>query len=86
MTQIAVKLPDGLVRELDDLVAQGLFASRSSAVRRAVEIIVSAQREAAIADAYASGYRQVPESDSEMAEAHRLATKAIDDEPWTKWW
>jgi Arc/MetJ-type ribon-helix-helix transcriptional regulator len=86
MTQIAVKLPDGLVRELDELVAQGLFSSRSSAVRRAVETIVSARRRDAIADAYANGYRQAPESERELAEARRLATQAIDDEPWQKWW
>jgi Arc/MetJ-type ribon-helix-helix transcriptional regulator len=86
MTQIAVKLPDGLVRELDELVAQGLFSSRSSAVRRAVEIIVAGQRRDALEEAYANGYRKVPESESELAEATRLATQAIDNEPWEKWW
>jgi len=86
MTQIAVKLPDGLLRELDALVAQGHFASRSSAVRRAVEIVVSGQRRDALDDAYAKGYREVPESENELAEAKRLATQAIDDEPWEKWW
>lgn len=86
MTQIAVKLPDGLLRELDELVAQGRFSSRSSAVRRAVEIIVSGQRRDALEEAYASGYREIPESESELAAAKRLATQAIDDEPWEKWW
>ncbi|MEA2826099.1 MAG: hypothetical protein QOG43_538 [Actinomycetota bacterium] len=86
MTQIAVKLPDGLVRELDELVAQGLFASRSSAVRRAVEMIVSGQHRAALEEVYANGYRRLPESESELAEARRLAMLAINDEPWDKWW
>ena len=86
MTQIAVKLPDGLVRELDELVAHGRFSSRSAAVRRAVELIVYGQRRDAIEEAYASGYRQTPESEREMAGATRLATQAIDDEPWDKWW
>lgn len=86
MTQIAVKLPDRLVRELDELVAQGRFPSRSSAVRRGVELVVSGQRRDAIEEAYANGYRQVPESESELAEANRLARRAIDDEPWDKWW
>jgi Arc/MetJ-type ribon-helix-helix transcriptional regulator len=86
MTQIAVKLPDGLVRELDELVAQGLFASRSSAVRRAVEMIVSGQHRAALEEVYADGYRRIPESESELAEARRLAMLAINDEPWDKWW
>ena len=86
MTQIAVKLPDGLVRELDALVAQGLFANRSSAVRRAIEMIVSGQHRAAVEEMYSDGYRRVPESESELAEARRLATLAINDEPWDKWW
>ena len=86
MTQIAVKLPDGLVRELDELVAQGLYPSRSAAVRKAVEMILDGQRRAGIEEAYASGYRQAPESEGELVEAKRLATLAIDDEPWPKWW
>ena len=86
MTQIAVKLPDALVRELDQLVAQGLFPSRSSAVRRAIEAIVAGQRRDSHERAYADGYRRVPESESELAEAKRLAKQAIDDEPWDKWW
>lgn len=86
MTQIAVKLPDALVHELDELVAQGHFPSRSSAVRRAVEAIVAGQRRDALELAYADGYRQAPESETELAEAKRLAKQAIDDEPWEKWW
>ncbi len=86
MTQIAVKLPDGLVRQLDDLVKQGHFSSRSSAVRRAVELIVAGQRREALEEAYVSGYRRAPESEGELAEARRLATQAIEDEPWERWW
>jgi Arc/MetJ-type ribon-helix-helix transcriptional regulator len=86
MTQIAVKLPDALVREVDDLVAQGLFASRSSAVRRALEAVVAGQRREAMERAYAEGYRRVPESEREMSEATRLAEQTINDEPWERWW
>jgi Arc/MetJ-type ribon-helix-helix transcriptional regulator len=86
MTQIAVKLPDRLVQELDDLVAQGVFPNRSSAVRRAVEAIVAITRRDALERAYAEGYRRLPESESELAAARRLAVQAIDDEPWDKWW
>ena len=38
--QIAVKLPDRLVDELDALVADGAFASRSDAVRHGIEALV----------------------------------------------
>ena len=86
MTQIAVKLPDALVQDLDNLVAQGIFPNRSAAVRRAVEAIVARQRRDDLDRAYVEGYRRWPESELEMAEAERLAEQAIEDEPWDKWW
>lgn len=86
MTQIAVKLPDDLVREVDDLVTLGMFATRSSAVRRALEALVAAQRGRAAGQAYENGYRDLPESDQEMSEATRLAIQSIHDEPWERWW
>ena len=39
-TQIAVKLPDRLITEIDRLVATGSFASRSDAVRHSIEALV----------------------------------------------
>lgn len=86
MTQIAVKLPDGLVAELDGLVAQGVFANRSAAIRLAVETIVARQRRVVLEHAFLEGYRRQPESDSELAEARRLGEQAINDDPWDKWW
>ena len=86
MTQIAVKLPDVLLAELDDLVAQGVFPNRSSAVRQAIEAEVARRRRDVLDRAFADGYRRLPESASELAEARRLAEQAIDDEPWEKWW
>jgi len=85
MTQIAVKLSADLLREVDDLVACGVFPNRSAAVRRALEAVVSAQRGRAVDQAYADGYRQVPESGQELAVATRLGVQAIDDEPWERW-
>lgn len=33
---VTVKLPEGLIKGLDDLVKQGMYPSRSSAIRAAV--------------------------------------------------
>jgi len=33
---VTVKLPEGLIKGLDDLVRQGMYPSRSSAIRAAV--------------------------------------------------
>ncbi|MCJ7771120.1 ribbon-helix-helix domain-containing protein [Candidatus Bathyarchaeota archaeon] len=36
MKLVTVKLPEGLIKGLDDLVKQGMYPSRSSAIRAAV--------------------------------------------------
>lgn len=86
MTQVAVKLPDHLLNEIDALVSRGLYPSRSSAIRTALEAIVVAERRGVIDAAFAEGYSRVPESEDELAEASRLAIKSIHDEPWEPWW
>ncbi len=85
-TQIAVKLPDRLVGELDRLVEAGAFASRSQAVRSGLEAMVAARRSEEIDRRYRDAGTRVPESDAELSDATRLAVGAIDDEPWERWW
>ena len=85
-TQIAVKLSDDLVARLDELVADGAFASRSAAVRQGLQAVIAAHRRAAIDRAYEEGYGEAPETDEEIEQARRLAVEAIREEPWEKWW
>jgi len=84
--QIAVKLPDGLVHEIDRLVEGGAFASRSQAVRSGLEALVAARRREDIDRRYAEAMVRCPETDDEMAEATRLAIDSIHEEPWERWW
>jgi len=82
--QIAVTLPDELVRELDRLVDGGAFASRSQAVRSGLEALVAGR--AAVDRRYEEAMTRFPETDEEIAEATRLAVESIDEEPWERWW
>lgn len=84
--QIAVKLPDELVARLDELVRGGSFPSRSSGVRRALEVLLAAEEHHRVDALFASGFRQLPDDGAELAEATRLAIEAIEDEPWERWW
>jgi Arc/MetJ-type ribon-helix-helix transcriptional regulator len=84
--QIAVKLPDRLVDEIDALVADGAFASRSDAVRHGIEALVRADERRRIDLAFTEGFLRMPERDEEMEDATRLAVESIHDEPWDKWW
>lgn len=84
--QVAVKLPDGLMGEVDRLVEGGEFASRSQAIRRGLEVLVAQRRRDELAEQYREAMAQHPETEAELAEAHRLAIDAIDEEPWERWW
>lgn len=84
--QIAVKLPDDLVARLDELVRSGRFPSRSTGLRRALEVLLRAEERQRIDAAFAEGFGRVPDDGAELAEATRLAVEAIEDEPWERWW
>jgi Arc/MetJ-type ribon-helix-helix transcriptional regulator len=84
--QIAVKLPDRLVAELDVLVAQGTFDSRSDAVRQGIEALVRSTERRRIDAAFEEAFSRHPDTPEEMAEATRLAIESINEEPWEKWW
>lgn len=85
-TQIAVKLPDTVVAALDELVAEGLFANRSAAVRAGIDLVTSQARQEAIDRAFMEGFQRSPETAEELRQAHRLGLAAIDEEPWEPWW
>lgn len=84
--QIAVKLPDELVGELDRLVGAGIYHNRSQAVRAGLEAMVTAQRRRELERHYRDGAARLPETREQLAEATRLAVDAIHDEPWERWW
>lgn len=80
--QIAVRLPDTLLRELDELVASGTYASRAAAVRAGVEAVTTAQRRYRIDQAIVEGYGQLPQTAAEAAAAIASTVEAIGEEPW----
>jgi len=80
--QIAVRIPDQLVLELDALVDAGGFESRADAVRRALEALVDLERRRQTGEAIARGYRRAPQSDEELDAAMANALRSIEEEPW----
>ena len=59
MIQIAVRLDDELVAQVDDLVRNGVVTSRSHAVRDGLKALVDQQRRRSVAEAIVEGYRPV---------------------------
>lgn len=82
MTTIAVRLAPALVQEIDHLVVEGQYASRSEAIRGAIGLLLRTHEEIAADQAIGESYRRTPQSDEEASIA-RAATRAlIEEEPW----
>jgi Arc/MetJ-type ribon-helix-helix transcriptional regulator len=79
--QIAVRLPDDLLTELDHVVATGRAHSRAEAVRNAVELLVRVEREREIADEYARAYGAEPQEDWIGQAGLALGAKLLESEP-----
>ncbi len=61
--QIAIRIPDALAEDLEDLVARGRFGSKAEVVRTALQALVEAERRRRIGELIARGYERVPQED-----------------------
>ncbi len=80
--QIAIRLPQQLLRDLDELVADGLYESRAAAVRAGVESLTALQHQQRIDEAIVDGYRRSPPTTAEDNAAMASLREAIAEEPW----
>lgn len=80
--QIAIRIPDALSEQLEELVASGRFDTKADAVRAALEALIDAERRADVGRRIVEGYRKVPQDDVEVAAAAAAASRSIDEEPW----
>ncbi len=69
---------------MDELVSRGRFTSRAAVVRTALAALVEAERRSAVDEAIAEGYRNMPESDDEVALGYTAAVRLLSDPdlPW----
>jgi Arc/MetJ-type ribon-helix-helix transcriptional regulator len=80
--QIAVRLPEELLAEVDELVAQGVYDSRAAAVRAGLEAVAESERRRRIDRAVIAGYQRIPAGEAEHESAVASLRDAILDEPW----
>ena len=80
--QIAVRLPEELLSELDALVASGVYESRAAAVRAGVEAVLSLERRQRTDRAIVAGYRRTPPTGAEHDAAMASLRDAIAEESW----
>jgi len=81
-TQLAVRLDDDTLAQIDELVKKGRFGSRTDALRAAMSSYLENERRRQVGDAIAEGYRLIPQSDEEIEGAEQSARAMIVEEPW----
>ena len=82
MAQLVTRLDDHLLAEVNVLVAEGVAASRSEAVRLGLERLVDQERRHRTGTRIAEGYRRQPQSDGELAGLDEATRTLVEEEPW----
>jgi Arc/MetJ-type ribon-helix-helix transcriptional regulator len=82
MAQLVTRIDDRLADDVDDLVRQGIAASRSEAVRMGLEQLIDRHRRQQIGMAISAAYRRLPQTDVELAGLDQATRALIEEEPW----
>jgi Arc/MetJ-type ribon-helix-helix transcriptional regulator len=82
MAQLVTRVEDDLAAAVDELVAAGVVASRSEAVRLGLERLVDRHRRGEIGARIRAGYRSLPQSEAEIAWADEASVRMIAEEAW----
>jgi Arc/MetJ-type ribon-helix-helix transcriptional regulator len=82
MTQLVARVDDSLVAEVDRMVAAGVVASRSEAMRVGLEGLVEEHRRHEIGANIVDAYRRRPQTEEELAGLDAATRALVDEEPW----
>ena len=82
MAQLVARVDDLLVAEVDRLVADGVVASRSEAMRIGLEELVEAHRRKLVGTLIVDAYRRLPQTEDELAGLDAATRALVEEEPW----
>lgn len=82
MTQLVARIDDDLVAAVDDLVAAGVIASRSEAMRIGLQVLVEEHRKRIVGERITDAYRRRPQTDDELAGLDAGTRALVEEEPW----
>lgn len=82
MAQLVTRLDDSLLSDVDALIAEGVVASRSEAVRLALRRLVDDQERRRIGAHIAAAYRERPQTAGELAGLDAATRALVAEEPW----
>lgn len=80
MARLAAHIDDDLVASVDDLIAAGVVASRSEAIRLGLQGLVAEHRKRIVGEQIASAYRRAPQT--EIAGLEASTRMLVEEEPW----
>ena len=80
--QLVTRVPDDVAVAIDDLVREGIFDSRSEAVRAGLSVVIDHHRRVALGRTIADGYRRVPQAEDDLAWSDAAGAAMIAEEPW----
>lgn len=83
-TQLAIRLPDELVVDLDWVVIRLKYDSRAEAMRDALVRLIDQERRRQIGEQIADGYRRMPQTEEEMADIPFQSWDLDDDDDWSE--
>jgi metal-responsive CopG/Arc/MetJ family transcriptional regulator len=82
MAQLVTRLDDTLVDEVDGLIADGVVANRSEAVRRGLQQLVDEHRRLQIGARIVDAYRCRPQDEQELTGLDAATRALVEEEPW----
>jgi Arc/MetJ-type ribon-helix-helix transcriptional regulator len=82
-TQLAIRLPDELVADLDWVVIRLKYDSRAEAMRDALVRLIDQERRRQIGEQIAEAYRRMPQTEEELADIPFQSWDLDDDDDWS---
>jgi Arc/MetJ-type ribon-helix-helix transcriptional regulator len=80
--QLVTRVPDEVAAAIDAWVREGVFGSRSEAVRAGLDAMIERRRRAALGQRIADGYRRTPQSGDDLTWSDTASAAMIAEEPW----
>jgi metal-responsive CopG/Arc/MetJ family transcriptional regulator len=82
-TQLAIRLPDDLLRDLDWVVHRLNYDSRTEAMRDALVKLIDQERRRQIDEQYIEAYTRMPQTEEEMADIPFQSWDLDGDDDWS---
>lgn len=84
-SQVAVRLDDRMLRELDWLVDRCDFDTRAEAIRAALVVLVKRERDREIDERITAAYAAAPSTPAEAIRPDLSVWNSLDDDDWSDW-